>query len=111
MEIVVSRRDNLVIVEPKGRIDSTTSQDFGARLLEAIKDETPRLLVDFSHVPYISSAGFRALLIAAKSAADKNCALDLCSLSAEVRRLFEIGAFASLFRIHASREEGITGAA
>ena len=110
MEIVVSTLDEVVIVEPRGRIDSTTSREFGDRLLDLIKEGTARVVVDFSNVVYISSAGFRALLIAAKDSAERNCAFALCSLSAEIHRLFEMGVFVDLFRIYGSREEGVAGA-
>jgi anti-anti-sigma factor len=109
MEIVVTTHDKVVIVEPNGRIDSTTSRDFGARLLDLIKAGTVRVVVDFSKVIYISSAGFRALLIAAQNSAEKNCALALCGLSPEIRRLFEIGAFIDDFQIYVTRDEGVAG--
>ena len=111
MEVVVTTHDKVVIVEPSGRIDSTTSRDFGARLLDLIKTGTSRVVVDFSKVVYISSAGFRALLIAAQDSGEKNCALALCGLSPEIRRLFEIGAFIDDFRIYASRNEGVADSA
>ncbi len=111
MEVVVTTQDKVVVVEPNGRIDSTTSRDFGARLLDLITAGTARVVVDFSKVIYISSAGFRALLIAAQNSAEKNCALVLCGLSPEIRRLFEIGAFIDDFRIYASRDEGVAGPA
>jgi anti-anti-sigma factor len=111
MEVVVTTQDKVVIVEPKGRIDSTTSRDFGARLLDLIKAGTSRVVVDFSKVIYISSAGFRALLIAAQDSAQKNCAFALCSMSPEIRRLFEIGAFVDDFQIYVSREDGVAGSA
>jgi anti-sigma B factor antagonist len=109
MEVVVTTQNEVVIIEPIGRIDSTTSRDFGTRLLELIKAGTDRVLVDFSKVVYISSAGFRALLIAAQDSAEKKCALALCGLSPEIRRLFEIGAFIDDFQIYVSRDEGVAG--
>ena len=111
MEIVVSTQEEVVIVEPRGLIDSTTSREFGDRLLDLIKEGTARVVVDFSEVVYISSAGFRILLIAAKESAERNCKFALCSLSQEIHRLFEMGAFADLFRIYESREESVTGGA
>ncbi|MGD9635772.1 MAG: STAS domain-containing protein [Pirellulales bacterium] len=111
MEVVVTRRDKVVIVEPSGRIDSTTSRDLGARLLDLIKADTARVVVDFSKVIYISSAGFRVLLIAAQNSTERDCALALCGLSPEIRRLFEIGAFLDDFQIFASRDEGVAGSA
>jgi anti-anti-sigma factor len=111
MDVMVTTQDKVVIVEPTGRIDSATSRDFGARLLDLIKTGTSRVVVDFSKVIYISSAGFRALLIAAQNSAEKDCKLALCGLSPEVRRLFEIGAFIDDFQIYPSRDEGVAGAA
>jgi len=111
MEVVVTTQDKVVIVEPRGRIDSTTSRDFGARLLQLFKAGTARVVVHFSKVIHISRAGFRALLIAAQDSAEKNCALALCGLSPEIRRLFEIGAFIDDFQIYVSRDEGVVGSA
>jgi anti-sigma B factor antagonist len=68
------------------------------------------MLIDLQHVIYISSAGFRALLIAGKLAEESNAKLVLCGLSAEIKRLFEIGTFMDLFTICASREDGMVKA-
>jgi anti-anti-sigma factor len=111
MDIVVTTQDQVTIVEPRGRIDSTTSREFGDRLLNLIKAGTSRVVVDFSKVIYISSAGFRVLLIAAQNSIEKKSVLALCSMSHEIRRLFEIGAFVDDFQIYVSREEGIAGPA
>lgn len=111
MEIVVSTHEEIAIVEPAGRIDSATSRELGERLGNLIKEGRQRVVVDFGRVGYISSAGFRVLLIAAKDSEDRNGAFALCNLSQEVRRLFEIGAFLDLFRIYPSREEGVAGIA
>ena len=53
-------------------------------------------------------AGFRSLLVAAKLAETTKGTLALCSLSAEVQRLFDLGAFTDLFVIYSSREEGLS---
>ena len=45
----------------------------------------------------MSSASFRVLLIAAKTAGDHDCVFALCSLSHETRRLFEMGDFIDFF--------------
>ena len=60
MEIGEQRLGNLVVVQPEGRIDNTTSAEFQARLLAVLQRETADIVVDFSAVEYISSAGLRA---------------------------------------------------
>ena len=108
MEIAEQRAGEITIVEVKGRIDSNTAKAFGERLTSLIKTGRARLVVDLKDIIYISSAGFRALLVAGRLADETNGTLALCSLSVEVQRLFELGAFTDLFVIYPSREESVT---
>ncbi|MEP7135680.1 MAG: STAS domain-containing protein [Chloroflexota bacterium] len=64
MEIKVSNENGRVpvtVIHIDGDLDSATYQAFQTKADELIKDGTRFMLVDLSHVPYISSAGFRAL--------------------------------------------------
>jgi anti-sigma B factor antagonist len=108
MEIAEQRAGEITVVEVKGRIDSNTAKAFGERLTGLINDGRARLVVDLKQIIYISSAGFRALLVAGRLAEEKNGMVALCSLSAEVQRLFDLGAFTDLFVIYLSREESLT---
>lgn len=65
------------------------------------------MVVDLGHLVYISSAGFRSLLIAAKQAKKSGLEFSLCSVEGKVRQLFELGGFLHLFPIHESRENAI----
>lgn len=107
VEIGESQSDGVLIVEPRGRMDSTSATPFGNRLVELIRAGSHHLLVDLGQVLYISSAGFRSLLIARKEIEVSKGKLVLCGMSSELRRLFEIGQFTGLFLICATREEGI----
>ena len=108
MDIAEEHRGDITIVEIKGRIDSNTAKSFGERLTGLIKAGRMRVVVDLKHLVYISSAGFRALLVAGQLAEESKGTLALCGLSSEVQRLFDLGAFTDLFVIYGSREEGVT---
>lgn len=108
MDIAEEHRGDITIVEIKGRIDSNTAKPFGERLTGLIKAGRMRVVVDLKHLVYISSAGFRALLVAGQLAEESKGTLALCGLSSEVQRLFDLGAFTDLFVIYGSREEGLT---
>jgi anti-sigma B factor antagonist len=105
MEIAEQQAGEITIVEVRGRIDSNTARAFGERLTGLIQAGRGRLVVDLKNIVYISSAGFRALLVAGRLAEETNATLALCSLSSEVQRLFDLGAFTDLFMIYASRDE------
>ncbi len=110
MDVIESSADGVAILEPRGRMDALGAKPFGDRVVALFGAGSSRMLVDLKHIQYISSAGFRALLIAHKQSVDRKGKLVLCGLSAEVRRMFELGAFLDLFTICATRDEGLAKA-
>ena len=107
MQIAEIQNDGVLIIEPKGRMDSTTAKPFGDRVVELIRSGSHHLLIDLHQILYISSAGFRSLLIARKLIDEFKGKLVLCGMSPEIKRLFEIGHFMDLFIICGTRDEGI----
>jgi len=108
MDIAEQQAGEITIVEVRGRIDSNTAKAFGERLTGLINTGRGRLVVDLKQIIYISSAGFRALLVAGRLADETKGTLALCGLSAELQRLFDLGAFTDLFVIYSSRDESIS---
>jgi len=107
MKLVEEVTEDVTVVEAYGRIDSTTAKELGDRLLGLVQAGRNSIVVDLKNVVYISSAGFRVLLIAKKATADSQGKLALCGVVGEVRRLFEIGAFTDEFLICPTQAEGI----
>ncbi len=64
MEIKASTENGRVpvtVIHVDGDIDSSTYMTFQSKAEELIKGGARYLLIDLSHAPFISSAGFRAL--------------------------------------------------
>jgi anti-anti-sigma factor len=101
----------VTVLDVIGRVDSTTAPTLQERLAVAFAEPRAKVLVDFAKLDYISSAGFRVLLLAAKRAEEAGCRFVLCSVSGKVRQLFELGGFLDLFSIAPTREEGLAAAA
>ena len=110
MDLKEEQVGGVTVLQVTGRLDSTTSPALGERLSGILDAGKARLLVDFSQLEYISSAGFRVLLQAAKRADQNAAKLVLCGVSGKVRQLFDLGGFLDLFSITATREEGLTAA-
>ena len=105
MDITETDISGVPVVEPSGGIDSTNAKAFAARVMDTFKMRQCNLIIDFQKVKYISSAGFRSLLIIGKSIEGAQRKLVLCGMGPEVRRVFEIAMFNELFVICASRED------
>jgi anti-sigma B factor antagonist len=107
MDVIEQMAGDVTIVEPRGRIDSATAKEFGDRLSKLLITGRNQLVIDLHSITYLSSAGFRQLLIAKRSTQEKNGKLAVCGVSGEVKRLFDIGAFGELLPLYPTREAAI----
>jgi len=99
MEVIEKKQEGISILRLLGRLDSNTSPDFEKKVFGVIEDGTTRLIVDFEDLDYISSAGLRVLLKAAKSVKRSEGKIVLCSMKDYIKEVFEIAGFVSLFPI------------
>ena len=95
------------VISVSGRLDNATAPVLGEHLSKTL-DTRRGLLIELSQLDYISSAGFRVLLVAAKRARQADVQGVLAGLSGQVRQLFEVGGFLTLFRVCATRDEGLS---
>jgi stage II sporulation protein AA (anti-sigma F factor antagonist) len=107
VEISIARSNEVVIVGVEGRLDSTTSSRLEGELLALIAKAEHRLILDCSRLVYISSAGLRAVLLAAKRLRNAGGVLVLCSLSAAVQKVFDLAGFASIIPVRSSVTEAL----
>ena len=110
MEIDTASLDTVTAVAVKGRVDSTTAEKLRDHLSAVIQSGTARLVIDLKEVTYISSTGFRTLLIAARSVDNAKGKLALCGIGGEVKRLFDIASFTELFTILPNRDDAVAAA-
>jgi anti-anti-sigma factor len=107
MQIAEAREAGVHVLAPSGRIDTTTAGVLEGRLAPLVALAQPRIVIDFSRVDYISSAGLRILLIAARRVQDGRGRLALCGLGDAVRQVFYLAGFLPLFLIAATRAEAV----
>jgi anti-sigma B factor antagonist len=100
MELHTKTFDNLLVLTPAGRIDHTNCD----RFLEAIQPHVerctasgPRLVFDLSLLEYVSSAGLRCFLIAAKQVKPREGTIAVAAMRPVVREIFEISRFNLVF--------------
>lgn len=107
MEIIEDIIDGQTVITLSGRIDSTSSSEFEKKLVSTIDAGTKSMVIDFLNVQFISSAGLRVLLLAAKKVKPYGGKVFLSNLSAGVKEVFDISGFSSLFSIFDSVQEAI----
>ena len=99
MELSDKHVDSAAILIVTGRIDMVTSDTFRDRLLAMLAGGLP-LVIDFSGVNYISSAGLRALMLGSKQARSAGNKLVVAALQPVVLEIFQISRFDKLLPCH-----------
>jgi anti-anti-sigma factor len=107
MQIGEERVGGVLVVAPGGRVDSVSSSELERLVVARIDGGEKRLVMDLSGVEYISSAGLRVLLMAAKRLKEPAAGLVLCGLGPSVRTVLELAGFLPLFVVEAGREQAL----
>ncbi|MBI5100612.1 MAG: STAS domain-containing protein [Nitrospirae bacterium] len=107
MEINTKKTGNILVVSLKGRMDAVSSPGFDGNLLEWTTAGENNFIIDLSALEYISSAGLRSLLSAAKQIKARDGKLMLSGLSGAVQEVFKLSGFYSIFQIFASETEAL----
>lgn len=108
MDIKETKKDKVTLLAVEGRIDSSTSAALEKKLIALIDtDRVKDVIMDFSAMDYISSAGLRVLLMAAKKAGKLGGKVVLVGLNSNVKEVFDISGFSNIFSIFASQEEAV----
>src|SRR5262245_26010659 len=107
MEITERRTAEIVTLSLSGRLDTTTAKVFEEKILTRIESGDRRIVIDLAQVDYISSAGLRVFILAAKRLNSANGKMVLCALKDPVKEMFDIAGFLAVFSIYVSHDEAI----
>ena len=101
MDITESAVGDVKVATLKGRLDTATAAAAETRIL-AMLEGGGKVVADLAEVHYVSSAGLRVLLKAAKQAKAAGGAFALAAPQPPVREVLEISGFDKILGVHAS---------
>jgi anti-anti-sigma factor len=109
VQVTVTRYADVLVIATGGRIDYLNADEFKTALLPHVENsvEGDRILLDLSQLEYISSAGLRVLVIAAKEARARRGKMLAVALQPAVREIFEISRFTLVFEIFDSVQDAL----
>ncbi len=107
MQISVKAANEVKVLAFEGSLDTQTSPDALTQLTELIDGGDKKILVNFEKLLYISSAGLRILLAAAKQLKAADGELRICDLNEVVKEVFDISGFSTIFKIFESETDAL----
>jgi len=97
------------ILHIEGRIDATSSPELEKQILEVSEVGSGAVLLDFSGVDYVSSAGLRVLLVGVKSLSGSARNLVVAGARDDVMDVIQLTGFHRILTIYGSLESALEG--
>ncbi len=107
LKIELEEIEHRVILRIDGRLDAPSAPILEKKINSLIDEGHTHLLLDFSRVDYLSSAGIRVLLSAQKKLKSKNGDLFLFSVNDDVLEVIKMAGFDKILRIFSNEKEAL----
>ncbi|WP_034296539.1 STAS domain-containing protein [Herbaspirillum sp. RV1423] len=105
MKIETSQSNEVLIVRAAGRLDSAGASEFVRQLTMRCDGTARRLILDFSELTELGSAGLRVLFLLSKKAQGARDRLLVAGMQPAVREVFDNTGFAALYKVIESIQE------
>jgi anti-anti-sigma factor len=107
MEIRDESIGDTCVVTAVGRLDGGASAAFAEKIGGMVANPCPNLLIDFTGVDFVTSAGLRAVLLLIKKVKATGGAFALCGVQDSVREVLDIAGFTGMINIYPARTAAI----
>lgn len=113
MKVRVETLALTTLVIPEGRLDFGAAAGFQQRVEEALAGAgtaPATVIIDCTALDYVSSAGLRIFLLAARAAQRAGISFALCALKPAVRDVFDLSGFSRIIAVYADRPAALAQA-
>ena len=107
MDITSMQEGDVTIVNLIGRIDSSVAGQFESSVMGFLDQGVNRMVLTFTALDYISSAGLRVLLMAAKRLKTSQGTFILCELKDSIQEVLDVSGFAAVLTIEKTLGEAM----
>ena len=99
LEVTTTQLESAIVLHAIGAVDSDTAPRLQEPLLRAVDSSSGTVRLDLAQVPYMSSAGLRVLLLAAKALQKRGQRLQLANVPAHIHTVLNIAGFTSFIDV------------
>ncbi len=108
MDISFERSDGVAVAGIEGRLDDGNARTFQEALIGMLRSDDRGLILDFSEITFIGSAGLRGVLHLVRQLDKTGGKALLCGLNEQVRDVFRVSGFDKIVAIAEDRETART---
>lgn len=101
------KKGDVLVLKLKGRLDAISSPTAEKKVFDCINNGQNKLLLDFSGVSYLSSAGMRMMLSTTKRLKTLSGKLVVCNITPNVMDVLKMSGFDHVLEIAKTEEEAM----
>ena len=98
MDIIKKYNEKELTIEVKDRIDTVTAPDFENEIMDEM-GKFDSLIIDFTDLEYISSAGLRVLIATQKKLKPENIPMTIKNVNDTINEIFKMSGFDKILKI------------
>lgn len=107
LQISLEEIEDRLVLRIDGRLDATSSPILERKLASLIEEKYLYLLLDFTEVEYLSSAGMRILLSASKKLKEKKGFLLVFSANEDVAEIIRMAGFEKVLHLCSTEKDAL----
>lgn len=107
MTITEELQGDIVLVSLQGRLDGNTSASLESAFAKLVEQGKGKFVFNLQGLDYVSSAGLRSLLSAAKMVKVIQGKLALARMNEQVKEVFDMSGFSSIFKLYETEDEAV----
>ena len=107
MELRTREERGYTVIAADGRVDTVTAPKFESYCVAAVDAGARKVVLDFSRVVYVSSAGLSSVLAVAKYAGRAGGTFAISGLSGMVKEIFAVSGFDAIVPVRADLEDAM----
>ena len=107
MKIDHYKVDEILIVAPEGKLDTTHAPEF-SKLIKQLFEEKPKAcLIDLTHITFLASSGLQSILAAAKISKKEEMQFGVFGMQEMAYNVFTMSGFNQFIKSFNSKEEAL----
>ncbi|MDR6552032.1 STAS domain-containing protein [Paenibacillus qinlingensis] len=107
MNITEQQQGDIMLVSLQGRLDGNTSASLESAFAKLVEQGNGKFVFNLQGLEYVSSAGLRSLLSAAKMVKVIQGKLALARMNEHVKEVFDMSGFSSIFKLYETEDEAV----
>jgi anti-sigma B factor antagonist len=107
LDIKIRQVNDVLAVDLVGRLDTETSSQVSGELVRIAQGGNSKVVLNFDGLDYVSSAGLRVILMAAKALRASHGELKICHANGLVKEVIDISGFNQILAVYETEKDAL----